>query len=196
MSELVDAEHLDTEFGGTYNLEYDYASYWPTLTKFCNLVSQIPFPSNLWCSLFQADHQAPDGTRKTEDGEEWIPPLGNGIKAALEGHLPHKDAVTTGHTTQDPEEAIMPHGEINLPSKLRSRANILKSSKTNSTPASPRTAGDSSGLVGATSKLSMTENVPEKETIPGPPVGELVFDHPPNQEEKEVAKAIMDGEHK
>jgi hypothetical protein len=38
MSELVDAEHLDTEFGGSYNLEYDYATYWPTLTKFCNLV--------------------------------------------------------------------------------------------------------------------------------------------------------------
>jgi hypothetical protein len=42
MLELVDPEHLDTEFGGTYNLEYDYATYWPKLTKFCNLVGLLP----------------------------------------------------------------------------------------------------------------------------------------------------------
>jgi hypothetical protein len=96
----------------------------------------------------------------------------------------------------------MPHGKINLPSNLRSRANTLKSGKTASTPASPGVGGDSTGLVGATSKLSMTEGskdgetVPEKETVPGPPVGELVFDHPPDQEEKAVAKAILEGEGK
>jgi hypothetical protein len=41
MLELVNAEHLDTEFGGSYNLEYDYATYWPKLTKFCNLVLSL-----------------------------------------------------------------------------------------------------------------------------------------------------------
>lgn len=94
----------------------------------------------------------------------------------------------------------MPHGEINLPSQLRSRANTIKSAK--STPGTPGVGGDSTGLVGATSKLSVddgearSKSVPEVRTVPGGPEGDLVFDHPPNQEEKEIAQKILEAEKK
>jgi len=182
MLELVNAEHLDTEFGGTYNLEYDYATYWPKLTKFCNL--------------------APDGTRVNDQGESWIPPLGNGIKAASDGLLPRKDATATGQTTENVEEAVMPHGEDNLPPQLRSRASTMKSSKPavgeSEAPPTPSAPADgTTGLEAATENMSVATdsngvNVPEAETKPGPPVGELVFDHPPSKEEKQEAKAIME----
>lgn len=199
MSELVDPEHLDTEFGGTYNLEYDYATYWPKLTEFCNLVSSgTPDFGTMMLTL-----QAPDGTRINDQGESWIPPLGNGIKAASDGLLPHKDAVTTGHTTENPDEAHLPHGEENLPSKLRSRANTLKSPKDSSSPTTPNPATGETGLEGATQNLSVggagdegETHTPESGTKPGPPAGDLVFDHPPSKEEKKIAEEILEAESK
>jgi hypothetical protein len=139
--------------------------------------------------------QAPDGTRVNDQGEPWIPPLGNGIKAASDGLLPRKDAVATGQTTENVEEAVMPHGQDNLPPQLRSRASTMKSAKQPTTPAAP--ADGTTGLVAATEKMSVGtdangEHVLEAETKPGPPVGELVFDHPPSKEEKQEAKAIME----
>lgn len=38
MTELVPAAQLDAEFGGDYNFEYDYPTYWKTITDFCHLV--------------------------------------------------------------------------------------------------------------------------------------------------------------
>ena len=38
-TELVPTSQLDYEFGGDYHFEYNYQTYWKTITEFCHLVS-------------------------------------------------------------------------------------------------------------------------------------------------------------
>lgn len=65
LTELINEDQLDCEYGGTYNYEFHHDKYWPTLTDFCCLVPA-------------------DGTRVDKAGNAWIPPSGNGIVWALQ----------------------------------------------------------------------------------------------------------------
>lgn len=163
--DLVPAAHLDSEFGGDYNFTYDYSVYWKTITEFC--------------------HIAPNGRRvpppgKEEEGkgrEGWIPPAGNGIKAAVEGYVPKEGTVKSGE--------IVKAGEKNE-----------KSEKTGKGAA----ATSANGVAGAAPTASSTTAPapPEKEmeslaiqTAPGEPIGGSVFDHPPSEGEVHEAKKSL-----
>ncbi|OXC68142.1 pleiotropic drug resistance protein [Cryptococcus neoformans] len=160
--DLVPAAHLDSEFGGDYNFEYDYSVYWKTITEFC--------------------HIAPDGKRvppphKEEEGkgkQGWIPPAGNGIKAAVEGYVPKEGTVKSGEIVKAGEE-----GEKTEKGAAATGANnVADATPTASSATSPAP--------------------PEKEmeslaiqTAPGEPVGGPVFDHPPSEGEVNEAKKSL-----
>jgi hypothetical protein len=74
LTELIDANQLDKEYGGDYNFEFDHAVYWPALTEFCCL------------------HE--DGSRVDKDGENWIPRSGNGATWALDQRTEDKASAT------------------------------------------------------------------------------------------------------
>lgn len=104
LTELINADQLDCEYGGSYNFEFKHEQYWPTLTDFCCIVPA-------------------DGTRVDKAGKAWIPPSGNGIVWALQQHGeqptsarssagPYDDTATLAadleKTTIDPAKAAKP----------------------------------------------------------------------------------------
>lgn len=108
-----------------------------------------------------------------------------------------------------------------MPSAIRSRAASLKSTRTPgaSTPITPQTAQvpaaaeGETGLEADTAKLSVGKDsagagnltpalvedksdTPDSQTKPGPPEGEVVFDHPPTEQEKAEVRESLDVERK
>lgn len=83
LTELINADQLDCEYGGTYNYEFKHELYWPTLTDFCCIVPA-------------------DGTRVDKAGKAWIPPSGNGIVWALQQH---GEQPTSARSSAGPYEA-------------------------------------------------------------------------------------------
>ncbi|WOO82131.1 CRAL-TRIO domain-containing protein [Vanrija pseudolonga] len=73
LTELIDPQQLDLEYGGEYNLEFNKDVYWKTITEFCRIT--------------------PEGGRVDPDGgNKWYPPSGNGIKYAVDNFKPAAEA--------------------------------------------------------------------------------------------------------
>lgn len=157
--DLVPAAHLDSEFGGDYNFEYDYSVYWKTITEFC--------------------HIAPDGKRVPPPGKEeeskgkhgWIPPAGNGIKAAVEGYVPKEGAVKSGE--------IVKAGEEGKETKNGPAAGAAPNTTTLSTTTSPAPPEEEMEALAI-------------QTAPGKPLDGPVFAHPPSEGEVNEAKKSLD----
>lgn len=81
LTELIDPQQLDLEYGGEYNLEFNKDVYWKTITEFCRI--------------------SPEGGRVDPDGgNKWYPPSGNGIKYAVDNYKP--EAETEGDAPRSP----------------------------------------------------------------------------------------------
>ncbi|EIW71347.1 hypothetical protein TREMEDRAFT_27528 [Tremella mesenterica DSM 1558] len=157
LTELVPPSQLDYEFGGEHNFVFDHDIYWKTLTEFCCL--------------------AEDGTRIDKEGKSWIPPLGNGIAAALEGYAPTPDAVASGQMTKSPQATA---GIVDKVDPSTSEAQTIVAEHRAKEPEEKKEQGISE-LQDKVEALTM--EVPAVETAPGPPTGEVVFDHPPSGKE-------------
>lgn len=182
LTELVEPSQLDAEFGGDYNFEYDYSVYWPQLTEFC--------------------HIAENGTRVNDKGETCIPPSGNGIKAAIDGLLPRKDAVTTGDTTTNPDDASLPNGAATLAAVGASGEGAVKANDESAASKNgkegglegleEKTAGLAVSSANGTGESATESEVPAVTVKPGAPEGDLIFDHPPTEAEKIVARNSLE----
>ncbi|RSH93066.1 hypothetical protein EHS25_007419 [Saitozyma podzolica] len=188
LTELVPPSQLDYEFGGDYHLNFDHKIYWKQLIEFC--------------------HIAPDGTRVDEQGKPWVPPLGNGIKAAVDGLEPVEGAVATGQLKANGANGV--NGAAAAvpvaPTESQKIASEHRKEEAGAEAEGTCTHGDgTAAVVNGVAGLSLANgNVngngvatalaepPATETKPGAPLGEAVFDHPPNKEEKEAAKEIVE----
>lgn len=164
----------------------------------------------------KTDRQAEDGSRVNDAGEKWYPPLGNGIKAAVDGLVPVKGATQTGevvpHDSDEADEkfaklaAAGPNGAVSDPAPdpsaaeriaSETRADEAKKSDeetlVNGLQGAKISNGDAAGAgeVGGPAALdkdgSAAADVPAVETKAGEPVGEVAFDHPPSEGEIKAA---------
>ncbi|WRT69865.1 uncharacterized protein IL334_006856 [Kwoniella shivajii] len=188
LTELVPAAQLDSEFGGNYRFDFDHKVYWPTLTEFC--------------------HIAPDGTRINDQGEKIYPPSGNGIKAALEGLHPVKGAIASGQVEKvDPSKnaSVTPTSGTDQSTRSQTGNETEKLSNV-SEPQSTNTAVTADMTTTATTNVNSDSNTEGLEegvkrlslnraltTVPGPPEGDAVFDHPPSEGEIAQARQSIEG---
>nr|ODO04236.1 pleiotropic drug resistance protein [Cryptococcus depauperatus CBS 7855] len=172
LTDFVPPSHLDVEFGGDYNLEYDHKVYWPTLTEFC--------------------HIAEDGTR-VKDGQPWVPPSGNGIKAAYDGYLPRPGCVVSGDIIQADEQEDSAAGKHAVAVVTGAASDGAKDSDTlqeggEQTEAQRLAKQHNASVVDGTGTLVEDDMAKLAiETAPGPPVVGL-FNHPPTEKEKDMAR--------
>ncbi|WWD20434.1 hypothetical protein CI109_104910 [Kwoniella shandongensis] len=180
--ELCPASQLDAEFGGDNNFEFNHKVYWQTLTEFC--------------------HIAPDGSRVNDKGEKWVPPAGNGIKAAVDGLVPAPGAVATGHVVESGKNT--PQGDEEKSSSVGGGAAAAVATGAAAAGAT-ETQTLTTGVENHTDKAAVTNEQNGIEeglkrmslnraltTAPGAPEGDVVFDHPPSAGEKAVARESLD----
>jgi hypothetical protein len=158
-------------------------------------------------------HLSPTGGRLDKNGNECVPPAGYGAHAAFEGI--DKIVKTLG----EPQEAVVAD-ETPAPSDERSAATDADAAAVPApTPPSDKNVtnvdqsvakettnnGDSSRGTELTDQmqgLKVDDNrsttpggsvdVPIAKTAPGPPAsGPVVFDHPPNEDEKRQAEELL-----
>lgn len=150
--------------------------------------------------------QAPDGTRVDEQGKPWVPPLGNGIKAAVDGLEPVEGAVATGQVKANGANGV--NGAAAAVPVAPTESQKIASEHRKEEAEGTCTHGDgTAAVVNGVAGLSLANGngngngngvvaasvePPATETKPGAPVGEAVFDHPPNKEEKEAAKEVVE----
>jgi len=65
LHELIPAEHLDADFGGDYEFEWDFEEYWRQIVEYCGI--------------------APDGTRVKKDKEALVDTDGDGSSLEAKG---------------------------------------------------------------------------------------------------------------
>ncbi|ORX37550.1 CRAL-TRIO domain-containing protein [Kockovaella imperatae] len=175
LTELCPEDQLDFEFGGTYNLDFEFDSYWKKITEFCCL--------------------APDGTRVDKNDKAWIPPLGNGIQAAVDGLVPAEGATQTGEVVQkgDAQAGKSTSAEKKQdPTPAQLFAAEARRSMDPDRRDMPVVDGmNNMSISGSTDSAGVPEP-PSTTTKPGEPVGDgLVFDHEPSKDEvKEALKAV------
>jgi hypothetical protein len=131
-------------------------------------------------------------------GEKWYPPLGNGIKAAMDGLVPRKGSVVSGDVVKadDPEADTSIPGLAALASGSTSKEDqtaaerIVEQTREGQTTESNGEANGESDEAALSNGLAKTKlesgeagPVPAVETKPGGPVGDFVFDHPPTTPE-------------
>ncbi|WVQ75770.1 hypothetical protein IAR50_005402 [Cryptococcus sp. DSM 104548] len=185
LTELVPADQLDAEFGGDYKFEYDFKHYWKTLTEFC--------------------HIAPDGTRYNNEKQPFVPPSGNGIKAAVEGYVAREGAVVSGDIVKSSEQGAnkadetaagghgtavssgaATNGVLSSESEAEGRTDAQKLADAHGTTTHAG-EGTAVGLEKDMEKLAV-------ETAPGEPVGgeEAAFDHKPSEKEIQEARKSLE----
>ncbi|WVR07910.1 hypothetical protein IAU60_004953 [Kwoniella sp. DSM 27419] len=193
LTELVPASQLDAEFGGDYNFDFEHKSYWQTLTEFC--------------------HIAEDGSRVNDAGESFVPPSGNGIKAAVDGLHPAPGAVASGQVekvsgdaTESKSDAGVAAGAGATAGAAGAAVGSAKAAEAASEPKDEEGEGlptyedkaGSNGDASASAGAGLEEGVKRMSlnraitTAPGAPEGEAVFDHPPSAEEKEIARRSLE----
>lgn len=218
LSEIIDIQQLDAEYGGQHNYELDFDIYWKTLIDFC--------------------HIAPDGTRLDKDGNPAMPPppLGYGAKAAafgLEaiGGIPNVaeeqvqqvsqmtpaiideskrgnpldeatkkaaegvGASSTGQQDADRSETTS-NGDKEVEHVKQTNDNgVVVSDETLAREMATVNLKDGSNVPGdlPATETNGTTDLPIKvaaKTVPGPPSGPVVFDHPPSSDEKGEARGL------
>jgi len=168
--ELIPEAQLDSEFGGKYNLEYDYNHYWKTLTDFCFI--------------------AEDGTRVKTDGTPFFPPLGSGIKAATTN--PNNSTGKTDTTTP----AVQRQESQSRAQQIASEHRQENETEGDETVKAEKNEVDG-GLAGQMGGVSLGDNEGRASmdgiaTQPGKPLGDVVFDHEPSEGELEEARKSLD----
>jgi hypothetical protein len=135
--------------------------------------------------------QAPDGTRVDSEGRPWVPPLDNGIKAAVDGLMPKQAALATGEV----EKAGPANGEASMAAETTEAQTIAAEHShgadvpTNAKAEAEGTKRIENGVAGLSvngGEEATTTELPAVETKPGAPVGDSVFDHLPNEEKKQA----------
>ncbi|WVQ84793.1 hypothetical protein IAT38_006950 [Cryptococcus sp. DSM 104549] len=184
VTDLVPASMLDHEFGGDYMFEFEHKSYWKTVTEFC--------------------HIAEDGTRVDSQGAPWVPPLGNGIKAAVDGLVPAPGAVTSGHVVSSSASSVSGVNGVKDTTAAGGHgaavATGAAASASATDDATEQTAAQKIAAENATSTTGNATTLEEDvakltvgvDTVPGEPVGEGVFDHPPTKGEIQEAKKSLE----
>ena len=208
------------QFGGENNYKFDHDIYWRTLVQECHLVSLDSRSSVCSCHADALHRQAPDGGRLDKDGKPTVAPLGNGAKAAALGleaaggmpEMQHVQAETrpgmspavvdesqrssymagaVGGATVAGGAAIGSTAISDKPTtsraddaQLNEKMENLRTSSIKQEAQTPRRSVDS---------VRSVQSV-EVETAPGPPAGQVAFDHPPSEEEKLKARQLMEQE--
>lgn len=140
-----------------------------------------------------------------DQGEPWIPPLGNGIKAAVEGLVPRKDSVASGDVIKaDSDDAkgsipgaasTLANGSEKEGKDSQSAAEKIVEETREASASKEKNEKDEKDLVNGLNGTHLNNGekleVPAVDTKPGEPVGDLVFDHPPTTPEiTEAMKAV------
>ncbi|KAK4689874.1 hypothetical protein P7C73_g228, partial [Tremellales sp. Uapishka_1] len=123
-----------------------------------------------WNTLTEFCHIAPDGGRLDNDGKACVPPLGNGAKAAAEG-------MGKASAAGDEEKAT-----------AAQESETARDEKKATAAQEPETAATATPLENGMAEL----HVSGLKTVPGPPEGDVVFDHKPSEKEIKIARESMD----